>query len=62
MKLPCEITLVNYSLFSNGVVCVNDLCEGLSEEVMVFSSGASLYMNVNSAAALVFDEGELGNN
>lgn len=28
---------------------------------MVFSSGMSLYLKVDSAAALLFDEGELGN-
>lgn len=49
------------ALFSNGMVCVEGLWKGLSEEVMIFSSGVSLYLNVNSAAALVFDEGELGN-
>lgn len=49
------------ALFSNDIVCVNGLCKRLSEEVMVFSSEVSLYLNVNSAATLVFDEGELGN-
>lgn len=49
------------ALFSNGMVCVNGLWKGLSEEVMIFSSGLSLYLNVNCAAALVFDEGDLGN-
>lgn len=49
------------ALFSDGVACVNGLWKGQPEDMVVFSSGVSLYLKVDSAAAVVFDEGELGN-
>lgn len=49
------------ALFSNGVACVNSHWKAQPEDVVVFSSGVSLYLKVDSVATVVFDEGELDN-
>jgi len=47
------------ALFGNDVACVNGLWKRQPEEVVVFSSGVYLCLEVDSA--VVFDEGQLGN-
>lgn len=53
------------ALFSNGIACVNGLWKGQPEDMVAFPSEEEyfLYLKVDSAAAaaVVFDEGELGN-
>lgn len=58
MKLPILII----ACFGSGVACVNGLWKGQPEDVVVFSAGVSLHLELGSAADVVFDEGKLGNN